>query len=470
MIALNYFLYDNRTTVSRRTDWGIKAATGELAGRGDLRANFRRYCDALGEQGHLAGFEAAIGGVGPRGTQGYLLCVTLETSDLQRRPSWAVFGLWCPDVLTLNDVLTAGDPVGSARGLLGRDTPADAITILPASGTIRPRRLREPAPEFHRFEARSTVHEVISILLGAIRIGSRLPNILGVTASSRLPALTQAGFDLVYCLPMDAQTERSLLRQLSPEREVKDWLYPVEPSSGISPERTLVRQDKRAKLGSPTFLTCLILLLLGTLALERFPAAGWLQLGNRLVGMINRHDATLTANAMTPAIAHKTHAKSVPQDASTAALDDIRARLEEFRKLSPDDLRRGSSFLDAYNEKLQFDPSYLVKRARVKEAFSSLLEIRGRMVKRRVGNYVAYFYDEQGASNRDAGSRLQGIRAILNERPLGRGDCRVLKEAFGYDYEQYDSEVHRWCNAVERLESVVASRRLDVQTTPGKDG
>src|SRR5215212_11865124 len=128
MIPLDYFLYDNRTWAPRiGRDWGIKAATGVLASRSDLWSSFDRYCGALpSDQGQLSGFGQAFGGVHPRGGNGYLLCVTLETSDPFGRPSWAVYGLWCPDIGLLARALAA-DPIGAAQAILGAETPPPFI-------------------------------------------------------------------------------------------------------------------------------------------------------------------------------------------------------------------------------------------------------------------------------------------------------------------------------------------------------
>ena len=63
IISLDFFLYDNRTWSPRwGRDWGLKAATGGLADRADLKSDFDRYCGAMpGGQGQLRGFGAAIG-------------------------------------------------------------------------------------------------------------------------------------------------------------------------------------------------------------------------------------------------------------------------------------------------------------------------------------------------------------------------------------------------------------------------
>ena len=195
MIGVDYFLYDNRTLAPWGRDWGIKAATGALAHSGDLKSDFNRYCGIMpSEHGRLSGFGEAIGGIRSRVGKGYLLCVTVESSDLSGRPSWAVFGLWCPDASTLEEALT-GDPIAAARSVLGAATPPSVIHLQPAATTIRSSYRKKAAGTlFRRFERGASAREVIALLLGATRSGTKLPNILGITATARLSALSEAGF------------------------------------------------------------------------------------------------------------------------------------------------------------------------------------------------------------------------------------------------------------------------------------
>jgi hypothetical protein len=466
MIALDFFLYDNRTLSPRwGRDWGLKAATGALADRADLKAAFDRYCGAMpGGQGHLRGFGEAIGGLRSPSRDGYLLCVTLESSDSFGRPSWVVFGLWCPDPAILGQVLSAGDPIASARALLGGETLPSAIEIRPAKVAAGLRRRRvSPDTVFYRFDPRSTVREVIALLLGAVHGRTTLPNVLGITAMSRMAAIARAGFDVAYCHPMDDRAERALARVLSPqESEVEEpWVLSVEPS--IEPtipqvlRRPKPRPPTRPEPRSSTFYLWLLWLSIGILIAA-------------VVFLLVRdvpHDAPPTplespapVEEEVPALGDTSVQEiSVPEEPSVeAVLEEVGERLEECKELVPEDLRQSSSFMAA--ESIEVKPKYQEYRNRVRQAYSALIEVRDRMVKRQ-GNYVAYYYDEAGKGAAPA-TRLQKIAEILGEAPLGNEDCEVLKKAFGFEFENRDSSVRRWCNSLGRLEET-AGRSLSAK-------
>src|SRR6185312_4276853 len=399
MIALDFLLYDNRTLSPRwGRDWGLKSATGALANRADLKAAFDLYCGAMpGEQGQFRGFGEAIGGVRSPSRDGYLLCVTLESSDSFGRPSWAVFGLWCPNSVTLEQVLAAGDPIGSTRALLGSETPPSTIEIRPATIAVSPRRRRRVSsePAFHRFDPKSTVREVISLLLGAVQDRTALPNVLGITATSRLAAVARAGFNVAYCHPMDDRTERALARVLSPqEPEVEEsWPPPVEP---MMP--SVVRQLRRPEPWPPTqptrpetrwsiFPLWLVWLSLGIVA----AAVIFL-----LAGDIRRYAPATSRKSPRPVDEEvptsgdtSVPETSIPEKRSPVpVLDEIRDRLDECKTLNPEGLRQSPGFVAA--ETLAVLPKYKDRCDRVRQAYTALIEIRDRMVKRQGGKYVAY--------------------------------------------------------------------------------
>jgi hypothetical protein len=222
MTSVDYFLHDNRTWIAGTgRDWAIKAATGPLATRSDLRSAFVRYCSALpSEQGILSGFGQAMGGIGSKTEGGYLLCVTLEVPDSFGRPSWATYGLWCPDGATLEHVLHS-DPVASAHAVAGTEPPPVRIALKPGGFSLLPRRRPDATTgAVHAFDHRSSIRNVMSILLGALRSRTPLPDILGITASSRLTALGQS-FALIYCLPLDERAERVFARHGTAEQSLE---------------------------------------------------------------------------------------------------------------------------------------------------------------------------------------------------------------------------------------------------------
>lgn len=470
MTALDFFLYDNRTLSPRwGRDWGLKAATGALAGRADLRAAFDRYCGAMpSEQGQLRGFGEAIGGVRSRSRGGYLLCVTLETADSFGRPSWAVYGLWCPDSATLEDVLSTGDPIGSARALLGAEIPPNAIEIRRATTAVgSTRRMRGSSPAFYRFDPGSTVREVAALLLGTVQQGHALPNVLGITATSRLAAVAQAGFDLAYCHPMDDRTERALARFLSPEdleviSPVEPEMMPVTPP----PRRPEPRAYTVSEPSSAATHQGLLWFSIGIMGVVIFLLIILVADFRSYGPAASRGPAGPVEGETTDSMDTSVPETSVPQEGSDeAVLKDLGERLEECRQLDSEELRRSSGFKTA--ETLEVLPEYEERRDRVRQAYSNLIEIRGRMVKRQ-GNYVAYYYEDTG-KNAATAMKLQKVAEILGEAPLGSEDCKVLKEAFGFEFESGHSILRRWCDTVESLEKTAARIRpipRNLLTTP----
>jgi hypothetical protein len=444
MTSLAFFLYDNRTWSPRwGRDWGLKAATGALADRPDLRADFDRYCGAMpSEQGRLSGFGEAIGGIFPRRGDGYLLCVALESSDHFGRPSWAAVGLWCPDPATLEQVLSAGDPVGSSRELLGLEAPPSVIEIRPANGVVEAKWNRRASsdPGFHRFAPKETVREVTSLLLGAVQSRARLPNVLGITATSRLYAAARAGFNLVYCHPMDERTERALAVVMDPREPHVDEAWP--PPGGSTMPPASIRDSQDGPLQPPEARS----------RLRRL----WPPLGivGAVVIFLLQGDTRRDTSAISQDLSGPREVSiAVPEERSVEiTLNEVGERLEEYRKLVPEALRQSPGFVAA--ETLEVMAPYQERRKRVRQAYTALIEIRARMVKRH-GNYVAYYFDEAG---RDAppATRLQKVAAILGEAPLGGEDCRVLQEAFGFEFEKGNAILRRWCDSVEKLEKTAA--------------
>jgi hypothetical protein len=450
MIALDYFLYDNRTWSPQWDyDWGIKAATGVLASRVELKGEFRRYCKAMpGDLGNLAGFGEALGGIRARARNGYLLCVTLENRDRIGRPSWTVFGLWCPDAVTLQNVLT-GDPIGAAKAVADAATPPAVIHVPTAGVAIRPGRRKSSGTTFHRFAAGTTPREVSSILFGAIRTQTVLPNVLGITATSRLAALVQAGFDRVYCHPMDEGTERALVRRLSPPDVLEDETWPAVVETkppAASARSTHLQPGSAGGFFWPAVLAAsLVAVIFVTLVYDL-----------RLDARLPKATATQTSDSLLTGMA-TAPSEPEPSPQPEAALDNLKRSLEEFRKLEPEDLRQSRGFRTA-NEVAVLVKEHGEDRKRVQDAYAKLLELRERMFTRH-DPYVAYYFDElnTGPDSPSPAERLEKIARILGEKPLGGEACTTLQTAFGFEFETEDSEVRRWCEASTRLESKLTS-------------
>ncbi len=465
MTALDFFLYDNWTWSPRwGRDWGVKAATGALAERADLLAAFDSYCGATpSEQGQLSGFGQALGGVRSPAERGYLLCVTLESTDSYGRPSWAIFGLWCPDRETLEAVLSAGDPVASARALLDRERLPGVVEIQPARAMLHPLR-RKPAtvpPAFRRFDPKSSVREVTAILLGALRARIPLPSVLGVTATSRFAAVAREGFDLVYCHPLDERAEQALARlPSSPEAEDPEEQPRELPAERMTPEAPASARPWRGRSAyapGRTFAISSWILLLAVAILGGLVSLVvidlWRHATDKTLMHVEEDAGELAVFEDVP----------IPETASEeAVLAEVKERLEEFRELAPQDLQGSPGYRVA--ESVPVIPKHEERRQRVRDAYSGLLGIRDRMVKP-PGNYVAYFFEEEGART-PSSTRFQKIAEILAEAPLGGEQCAVLEEAFGFEFETPGSALRRWCDAAIKLEET--ARRLPL--APGTRG
>jgi hypothetical protein len=66
----------------------------------------------------------------------------------------------------------------------------------------------------------------MSMLLGALTNGAPLPNVVGISATSRLETLKEE-FDVVYAHPQDPAAERELLRLMRPLH----WRQPPPPAT-----------------------------------------------------------------------------------------------------------------------------------------------------------------------------------------------------------------------------------------------
>jgi hypothetical protein len=439
MIAVDYFLYDNRTQSPWGRDWGIKAATGKLASRGDLKADFSRYCGAMpSQQGSLSGFGEAIGGFRSRISGGYLLCITLESRDLAGRPSWAVFGLWCPDPETLAEVVTA-DPIASARAVIGVETLPSVIGIQPAAIATAATRRRTPRRTvFRRFDPEASAREVLSLLLGSMRARAVLPNILGITASSRLPELAEAGFDRVYCHPTDDAAARILKQLLSgPELEIEDDVlpWPQTAPANWSPTRgSIVQPRLRSPMAWTLWLTVGVVVAVSVILIAYSP---------REPDYADPHAFPTRPESVTPAPV------AMPTSSEIIVLD-IEQRLQELKHLEPDELRHSKGYEVAQEPVLVvWEP----ERKKVLDAYATLLDIRQRMTDK---GQVAYYYEDDGKGTEPT-KKLGKIIALLKPHPLGSQECKTLRHAFAFEFENENSTLSRWCASLTRLEATVRS-------------
>jgi len=137
-------------------------------------------------------------------------------------------------------------------------------------------------------------------------------------------------------------------------------------------------------------------------------------------------------------------------------LDALRKHVDEFRALDPEALRCSDSF--AVARAIPVTSANAANGKRVADAFSSLIETRELLIKPSgapksgpVRGYVAYYFDEDGKNAKEP-IKLDRIARILKDHPPDLGDCRVLEEAFAFEFDHRGSAVERWCTSVAGLE------------------
>jgi hypothetical protein len=471
MTAFDYFLYDNRTpSIDSGSDWAIKADTGVLAGRKDLRVAFHDYCRLThGDDGrHPRGFDAAIGGLNAAGG-GYLLCVTLETPDRFTRPSLAVVGLWCPDRDALDALITQGDPIETARPMLklGR-----ALASLEMRGTSRRGRARTLPDKtaYLRFQQGESPELALSMLDPAAS-GSSLPAILGITGSSKL---TDAGkkFRVIFSQPTDALAEEVLSRlEASPsalaERElpviVESARTPIvgrgpdapnlpmaaEPATPRARGRrrppevtTSPQQTRRAKRWvMPAVIVTSVIVT--TAVTVPFVIDG--QPGMRG----NQQPPEQAANAATGQPPETPPDRVNPREALERSLIALKA-------LQPTELRKSPGFLAA--EQVDVVPEHSDARQEVLRAYTVLLENQLHLTSPGFRDSLDFALTGKIANAPDKESRIAQLR---ESAAVGAPACQILRGAFGEELSSPASVAHKWCDAFQSLNEAVQSLDLD---------
>ncbi|MDX1998983.1 MAG: hypothetical protein SF066_14805 [Thermoanaerobaculia bacterium] len=426
---LDYFLYDNVTLGRRSRDWGLKAATGSLADQPGLRADFEQYCALLpSDFGQLKQFDAALGGLAHG--KGYLLCVVVESRDAFGRKSWVALGLWCPTLAVLREVLSEGDPVASARAVLGVDPPPKTLEVVASKRKFSRRASGEPPGQvrFQRFERGASPLEVISRLLAAIERGSKLPNIVAITAGSRLTDLLRMGFEWIYCHPLDARTEAAF----ESARSTPLLAVPETPQHRSSPEPVRPPVTETNQLPqSPSVPARPVRPNLPVppparrLALRA--AAVVISIGVFLTGM----GLWLTQRPrLAPAFNKK-------------LLRVLGTENDDWKACKNQDLKTSWAFGTVAS--LPVAPEHEADRLRVQEAFAWLEK------KRRIIENIKFLISKKAASS--SGNQVQ-VENWLRELTSTPSPCETLAEAFRADFETGKSPSALCCKVLVRLVEV----------------
>lgn len=477
-VITDYLLYDNRTWAPGiNNDWGLKAATGLLQGNEALKKDFLRYCSASASQGGLYGFHSALGGLRARSgpSNGYLLCVTVETPDLHGRPSWAVLGFWLENPESLNRALREVDLVAVARSISDSETKPSEARLDPGRA---PSRGWEPgdsfrlsqsgsAPTLDRFIPNQSVHQVKELLLARQAQGLRVPNILGIAAFRRPDPGSFSAFDLVLCKPIDESGESNLSRVLDLQREQLQSALssaspprdsqrsgppsPRHPPGHVEPPRTPPQSRRSHRDGRILLVIAVVGALLVGLLVFAPPQRPTESSGDEeppphSLPEETRHTREEEGDSAPPG-RESPPPPEVPPNSGPTPLDRVEAIAGRFSRLQPKDLESTRAFQLAQG--VPVAEKFQTHRQRVRQSFEQLLSTRT-MATGDVGDTLAYFVRGSG---RDLPSidRMNGVRRILSDWLPNAPDCSILQNAFGFEFEEEDSELNEWCSASEEL-------------------
>jgi len=481
----DYFLYDNRSWApGPGTDWGLKAATGVLAGEKIWQRAFVNYCELIGSQGPLRNFTAALGGVRIPDSQlsSYLLCITLEQSDFRGRPSWAVVGFYFLNATDLSSALQTSDVIGAARIVCDADPkPMEALFPPDHSKVLQPPPFLDRAlthrgrPLLMRFQAES-VSQVESLLFCCHDRGLQLPAILGIVSVKNLNTDRLLTFDLVLCHPVDARGEEVLKIRLA---EQADWLAKsedVEKRAGLTKPGPAAQQPGSRSAGQPrvhtvpqpqtSFSDLAVMLLL--VAAVLFVALLFVDpVAEKHEPIEGERDIPQEQETASPALA--------PSDKNTLVLDEHQQTsrrpgpdepgklesseisdefyafeiiIDEFEELDRSALISSRPFHLAKN--LRVRREYQGKLMAVREALEHLQETQ-ELVAGNVGTTLSFYTRDRGR-NLPPEQRVKHMRDVLNNEWKNKEpDCAILREAFGFEFEKEESELSKWCSLVAGL-------------------
>jgi hypothetical protein len=492
MTAFDYFLYDNRTpSIRSAEDWGIKAATGVLADRKDLRNAFHEYCRlSHGDNKHPKDFDAAVGGLRASG-RGYLLCVTLETPDRIGRDALAVVGLWCPTRDVLDTLIAEGDPIETARPILRMDRPPVRLEMR-RGGDRRNRSLKAPDKTAYLRFRKGESAELALAMLDRAGSDSALPWIHGITGSSKLKDVGKKGYKVVFSSPTDATAEETLTRLVSSasilaerERELPVIVTPPRApivGRGLDPEEVsttigdpAATRGKRRPLASEALRP----------RTETTSAKRWMVPAVTMAGVIvmvaatalyiikDQHDMRGDARLVDPAADTAAEAATAAEnEAANGAANgagqqavtrrrggnprvDIERAITALKALDPNALRKSPGFAAA--EQVEVVAEHAEDRRSVQHAYTVLLANQQHLVSPGFRTSLDYALsgDLQRALDKDT-----RIAQLLESAASGVDPCQTLGNAFHDELSSSKSVAHKWCEAFQSMNEAVQSLGL----------
>lgn len=474
VVAAPYLLFDNRTWAAvRGRDWDLKFFSESIAADTRLKSAFVRYSNDTSAQGHPRDFDVALGGF-PHASvdsQGYLLCITLQTRDLAGRPSWAVVGFWLESCEHLLAVLEHRDPVAAARSINDSAEPKPLVATLPLRGVgiSAVENLSLPltfargtaVPTLVRFQSAVSAEQVRQLLLERIRHDLPLPSILGIASFRRLDNTRLGAYDLVLAQPVEAGGE-AVLTRAQETSTTQPAPYPSAPQPLPKRQEPAIqpsyRHDRTQRLDRSWDWRLLILTVAALLILLLVSSPGTRSTQPAELPPVPSDDSSSQRQAPAefpprpPPVDSPDRVaieRDLPNNRVKADLEILRKALALFRQYKParlDDLE-----LFRITTDVPLAPQHSPKQKMLTEALTDLYSLADSFKKTR-GNSVAFFLENPAIAS-DA-ERLRRIRGFILETPLKVPDCARLIEAFSFAFERESQGVAAWCEAVELLKPV----------------
>ncbi len=444
LAPMDFLLYDNYARSPFGRDWGLKATTGELAFRADLRQSFAEYCSCSFDTRHesLRDFGYAIGGLGSG--SGYLLCVTIETPDHLGRASCAIVGLWFPRMEILAEFLRRADVRATAAQAVGNEFPP-ATGLVPAmkpDSSIVPvdfgQRLHLPRLDpvlvvTVTFEKSQTPLAILELLMDRLAQGRQLPKVLGATSLRDPERFVKSSYDLV-CSQVPLPTVRR-----PKEAVIERSKIPTRPGKG----RLLQR------IGG------------GRAAARIATLVAGIGIGAYFLGSppppppIPNHDSpsTLSSSASVDLAVEATKLRS--SEVAMAAGDEkflaaVHLLLKEVQVLDPDELKKTLAA-----RTLSEVPLVEAKAAKRRELIQ-ILDVELPELKDRLtgsAENLPYFFEGAALENPVA-ERAKIVRQKLGALGLSDRPCKELRSYFGFEFRDPAGTIYRWCDISDRIVSL----------------